>query len=381
MNILLITEYFPEKDNSDISGGVESRAYNIAKNLAKKHDITILTSWRKGLKRKEIFSGFKVLRVGPNHEYTNQAGFFSRINLASALVEEGIKQKNIDIIDSYNFTTYLPAYKIAKKLKKPVIATYHETWIGNWVKNKGIITGIPYELYERLLLFLNFDLYISVSNFTKDRLIKNRIKKEKIIVIPNGVDLKKLKRTDAKKEKQPTLCFIGRLVETKRVDILIRAIKQVKSTIPNIQCNIIGKGKELSKLKQLTSDLDLQENIHFLGFIEKNEDVMGILKSAHVFCHPSILEGFGIILLEAMALEVPYVCSDILPFREATQNGKGGFLFKSKDYKEMAEKIIVLLENKELYNEKREEEKQNIIQFDWELITNQIEKAYINLIE
>ena len=72
MNILLLTEYFPGSEKAEITGGVESRAFNIAKRLAKKHKIKIITSWQKGLKRKDNFLNFEVYRVGPNHEYSRK---------------------------------------------------------------------------------------------------------------------------------------------------------------------------------------------------------------------------------------------------------------------------------------------------------------------
>ncbi|MBA7591654.1 hypothetical protein ES708_33814 [subsurface metagenome] len=74
--------------------------------------------------------------------------------------------------------------------------------------------------------------------------------------------------------------------------ILIRAVSSVKNHIENIQCNIIGTGPELRKLEGLVQELDLKGNISFLGFIKRHEDVLKIIKKSHIFCFPSVVEGW-----------------------------------------------------------------------------------------
>ncbi|MEM3373703.1 MAG: glycosyltransferase family 4 protein [Candidatus Woesearchaeota archaeon] len=390
MNILILSEYFPETTSSDITGGVESRAFYLAKELSKKHSVYILTSWRNNLERKTEFKfidknkkikhSFLVYRVGDHHPYSNNAGFLSRLNFACALVNQAKSFKNIDIIDAYNFTTYLPGYKIARKLKKKIIATYHETWINEWIKNKGII-ALPYEVYERLILKLNFDAFISVSNFTKKRLIQNGVNEHKIKVISNGIDLEKfnlINKNQIKKEKRPTIIYVGRLIKTKKVDILIKSISLLKKEIPDIKLKIIGQGQELNNLKKLSSNLNLEKNISFLGFLKSHEEVLNEIKKSHVFCSPSNVEGFGIVLLEAIALKIPFVCTEIPPFIEIT-NKRGGLFFKPDNYLDLSKKLKQLLTDKILYKEKIKE-LDYIKDYDWEKIAKEVESFYKKVI-
>ncbi len=376
MNILILTEYFPASEKADITGGVEARAYNVAKRLSRKHNVKIISSWRKGLKRKEDFGKIKVYRVGPNHEYSHSAGYLSRSRFVKAAIKFGSKLKNIDIVDGYNFTTYLPAYRIAKKLGKKSIATYHETWIGKWLKNNGIITGIPYEIMERYLIKLKYDKIISVSDFTKKKLVEKGVKKNKIEVIPNGVDLSEFRKIKTEKENKKIICCINRLTKNKRVSDIIKAISLVKQEFPSIKLKIIGKGPEMKKLKKLVKILDLQKNTEFFGFVKKNEDVIKILKSSDIFCSASVVEGFGMVVVEAMAANIPYICSDIEPFKEITENGKGGLIFKQKDYLDLAKKITLLLKDKKLYSKKKKEEEKLVEKYDWNVIIKRIEKTY-----
>ncbi|MBN2368572.1 glycosyltransferase family 4 protein [Candidatus Woesearchaeota archaeon] len=374
MRVLLLTEYFPDSPNAEITGGVESRAFNIASRMAKKHDVTVLTSWREGLSRKSKFGKLKVLREGPHHGYSNYAGFISRIEFAIAAIKKGSKLR-ADIVDGYNWTTYLPAYFIGRAIKKPIVATYHETWTGEWIKNKGIVTGLPYEIYERILLRLNYDLVMPVSEFTRKRLAERGIDESKMTVVNNGVDIKKL---DSVKGKGAGVCYVGRLVKTKNVDVLIKAMSLVNKKYPDVRCRIIGQGPEMNRLKMMARDFGA--NVDFMGFMEKYEDVMKTVKSSSILCHPGTVEGFGMILLEAMALDIPYVCSDIEVFREITDNGNGGFLFKQIDHKDLAKKIIMLIKDKKLYSKKKAELKKTVRRYDWDPIVEKVEKAYLSLI-
>ncbi len=152
-----------------------------------------------------------------------------------------------------------------------------------------------------------------------------------------------------KKFKETTICCIARLSPNKRVGDLIQAVAVVKKQIPDVNCIVIGDGDEREKLQSMIENLQLSDSVKLLGRIDKNEDVWKKLKSSHIFCLPSALEGFGIVILEAMACGIPYVCSDIPPLKEVTNNGQGGLLFKVGDSKDLAEKMLSLLKDLKMF--------------------------------
>ena len=84
----------------------------------------------------------------------------------------------------------------------------------------------------------------------------------------------------------------------------------------------------------------------------------------------------SITIIESMASGVPFICSDIPPHKEITQNGKGGIIFESKNHQELAKQIIELLTNKELYTQKQEEGLNLAKNYDWSNLAKEIEKEY-----
>jgi len=370
MRIVYITEYFPYYGEGDITGGVESRCFNVARKLSKKHDVIIITSWKRGEERKHNIGNIKIYRVGKHHDYTNEGAVFSRLNFSIAAYKTAKRIKS-NITEGYNFISYLPAFYASKKTKSKSIATYHEVWLGEWIKNTGLITGILGSIWERWTLSRKWDKIISVSNFTAKRI------KKRTIIIPNGINIESYSKKETK-YKEPTICSISRLTPKKRVNDLIKAIAIVKKEIPNIKLIVVGKGDEITNLKNLANKLNLQNNIEFKGFVKEHKDVIKYLKKSHIFCLPSILEGFGIVLLEAMASKTPYVCSDIEVLREVTREGKGGFIFKNQNPNDLASKLLFLLKNKKIYKQKVEEGNNLVKEYDWKLIAKKIEGVYNN---
>ena len=372
MKITFISEYFPYPNEENITGGVESRCLNIAKRLSNNHKITVITSWREGEEKDYNFGKIKIKKVGKHHPYTNKGSILSRLNFAFAAYKES-KKIDSDIIEGYNFISYLPAFYSAKSKTKK-IATYHETWKGDWEKNKGFLVGFLGEIWESHVLSRNWDKIISVSNFTKERLQKY-VNKE-IEVIPNGINLSEYK--EYKKYPVPTICCISRLTNQKRILDLVMAIEKI-SKEKNIKCIIIGQGPDKEILEKYIKEKNLSDIIKLTGYIESHEKVREILSKSHIFCLPSVLEGFGIVLAESCAAKVPYICSDIPVLKEVTNNGVGGLMFKKENIEDLKEKINLLIENKEIYSKKVKECEELVKIYNWDKISKDVENIYNTL--
>ena len=111
----------------------------------------------------------------------------------------------------------------------------------------------------------------------------------------------------------------------------------------------------------LTRKLDLEEDVEFLGFLGKHDEVLKTFKASHLYVSASKLEGFGITVLEAMAANLPCLLSRIEPFEEITQ--KKAVFFDDKA--DLAKKAINLLKNEERYLNQVKRQNQIVKKYDW----------------
>ena len=373
MNICIVTEYFPHSENLDIKGGVEVCAFNEAQQLSKYNNITVLTSREDNEKPEFDIDNVHVICCGKKRDYVQKGSFTDRIKFMKDAYDTGKNLKDIDIVIGYNFITYPVALKIARKLNVPIVARYHDVWIGRWIENMGI-TGLFGEVIERYFLKQDIDLVLPVSDYTKDNL-KPYIPENKLKTVHNIVDFPKV---ESEPYTKPTIACVARLVEYKRVEDLIRAVHIVKETIPDIQCKIVGTGPLDEQLKNLSKELNLEDNVEFLGFVEKHEDVMKIVNSSRVFCLPSIVEGFGIVIIEALSLKTPFVAARIPPVVEASGQ-KGGLFFEPKNYVELSECLLKLFNDDELYHKLQTEGYEQSTNYSKEVIGNKLNKIFNEL--
>jgi glycosyltransferase involved in cell wall biosynthesis len=142
--------------------------------------------------------------------------------------------------------------------------------------------------------------------------------------------------------------FVGRLVEKKGCEYLIRAFAQVKQLVPDASLIIAGDGVLRGELSQLARQLGVRAQ--FRGALSSDE-VAQELHLARVFCLPSVTaangdaEGFGIVLLEAQASGVPVVTSAMGGASEGINEGVTGFAFRERDVDTLAARLVELLTN------------------------------------
>ena len=204
----------------------------------------------------------------------------------------------------------------------------------------------------------------------------------KIYVIPNGIDFDEIQKIEVEDRlKHPAILLMGTYSIKKGIDILLNTIPIIRKEIPNLYVYIAGKsGSNDDNLKQLAKELNIEENVNFLGFVS-GEEKYAYYKSADIYVHPSRYEPFGVVLLEAMACGKPIVASRVggIPF--VVEDGKTGLLFKSENVEELAEKVMLLLRNKELRVKMGKAGRVRAKLFTWERSAEMTVEVYKEVIE
>lgn len=341
-------------------GGVQSRTYFVAKHLEKHHHIEIL-QLSEG--RIEASAGSIPRRL--------------QFGVGTVLARPSRKP---DLIEASNVTTYLPAFLLAKRLRVPVIAWVPDVLGDDWLRYFPPLVALSGKILETIAFRLPWNHLIAMSKSTKEKLSHQGVDSQKITVVYGGVEYHKLRGLAVTKFPTPTICSIARLLPYKRLEDLIEATRIVKGEIPQIRCLIIGEGPEERSLKVHISSLKLDSSVKLRGNLP-HQNAMEILKRSHIFCLPSVVEGFGLVTVEAMAAGVPYVNARIAPTVEVTGNGKGGLLFEPNNPDDLAEKILTLLADGELYRSKQKEGQKLAKRYDWAIIARQTEEVYLKTME
>ncbi len=375
MKLLVFTEYFPTSED-DLAGGVEKRAFHLLSELAKKNDITVLCSHQQKQARFSTINGIRVMRVGPTLDYSNKGNILGRFLFAFTAMLTGLILPGIDAIEAFSYLLYPATCIVGLFRRKPVIITFHESWtFHEWISLKGWWTGLFGIACTSLANLIGFTRAIAVSGATRQRLIEQHIPARKIDVVYNGLDLAQMRAVKGT-PRELSVMTSARLIKSKRMDVLIKATAELRKEFPNISLTIHGDGDERKLLEQLIARLKLQKNVTITGRISKFLRVLQLRKKHKVFCLPSDVEGFGMVVVEALAEGIPVVCTDIPVLREVTCNGQGALLFKSGDSHDLARKLRMLFTDAKLYAQKQKEANACAAHYDWKIVARDAEKTY-----
>ncbi len=195
-----------------------------------------------------------------------------------------------------------------------------------WKKYLGSILGEVAYMVEYISSKLPNKI-VSVSDHTTLELKKVLGVENNVFTIPNAIDLSYIKNVTASEDVSDVI-FAGRLLPNKNVDLLLKSVKILKEKGQNLRVYIVGDGPELSSLKKLSDELDLNQEVKFFGFIESHSELYSLIKSSKVFVLPSNREGFGIVVIEANACGIPVITVDVEgnASKDLIVSGENGFV-------------------------------------------------------
>jgi glycosyltransferase involved in cell wall biosynthesis len=225
---------------------------------------------------------------------------------------------------------------------------------------------------NNLIFPLIFNAEVAVSDSIKkvlDRRILSKITNRKSYLIYNGIDENHFNSSTRKFDKitiparnanlYPLLGIIGRLSHQKGHKYLVQAIKLI-STKYKMHLVIVGSGSLENILRKQVAELELDDCIHFLG---SREDIYDVIHSLDVLVSASLWEGFPTVILEAMAIGIPVIATDVSGSRELINNYRTGIIVKPKDPIQLANAIEFMITNPIQMNTFVRNAKKNVKQY------------------
>jgi len=264
-----------------------------------------------------------------------------------------------------------------------VVTTFYGYDISTYVKQNG----------ERAYtsLFKRGDLFISICEDMRNRLIRLGCNKEKAVILRLGVDMDRFRCNRRKNDNGHIirLLSVGRLVEKKGFEYSIRAVAKIVRQYPRIEYKIIGDGHLKNDIVSLIQELNVAAYVKLLGWCTQDE-VETIMAESDIFLAPSVTardgdrEGTPTVLIEASARCLPVISTQHAGIPEVVQDGKSGFLVPEKDVSALTEKLQYLIENPVIWSELGQAGRRHVIEsYDKNKINDQLLKIYelVNSVE
>ncbi|MDE1857826.1 MAG: glycosyltransferase family 4 protein [Thaumarchaeota archaeon] len=349
LRILFITELFPDPDTGlGYWGGGERQFYEVASRAVKAgHRATVLTCRLPGQSTRSDVDGVDVRRTGISRDPKTGGVLKSPLRVAEYIAKTVAAAADIDC-DLVHCNAFYPVFagRAASELKGvPLVSTFHDVpSLRTWEELTGSrVWGGLGHLAVLASVMAAGGQVITVSEQARAKLAA--LGRGRAHVIPNGVDASLLDAAKTRKSPGQVL-FVGRLVKYKMVDVLVRALGRVRRERPEANLVIVGDGPERGALEALAGAV-APGGVEFKGTLASNREVAQLYKESSVFVLPSVAEGEGIVLKEAMAASLPVIAaraegSGVLGL---VKDGVNGFLVPPDDHDQLAGAILRVLKD------------------------------------
>ncbi|MCX5711585.1 MAG: glycosyltransferase family 4 protein [Candidatus Omnitrophica bacterium] len=325
MNILYLTTHLN-------TGGITSYLLSLCRAMKSKgHNVYLASSGGDCLLKFEQ-EGVKFVPIS----IKTKAEISPKILISLRQLALLIKQENIQIVHSNTRVTQVLAELLRRFYSVKHISTCH---------------GFFRMKLSRRLFSCWGDKVVAISSQVRDHLVNDLgVPANKIAIVHNGIDIDKFRVKGqglSDKEKQamglgggPVIGIIARLSDVKGHIYLIQAMKTVLEKFPAATLLIVGEGKERGRLIQLASSLGIEKQVIFISSVSDTRHILSVLD---VFVMPSLHEGLGLALMEAMAFGLPVIGSKVGGILSLIEDGKSGILVESRDVVGLSVALIKVL--------------------------------------
>ncbi len=384
MKILIYSYNFLPKNR----GGMEKFIFSLVQRLKKNHEISLLLPKRHNI----CISGIKIYHICeifPNYNRDDSSRlkllfkdiikFLSNIISTSIVLPRVLKKNKIQIVIVFQPSIYSTLVNFIGLLfkKKTCISLRGIEGDVNFFYQLSMDSTF---LFSRAVIINSknlFDRYLKTTYLPK-ALFSNK----KVHYLPNGVngDYWKPDKTD-EISKESDLVFVGNLtdksqIKNKGIKFLYEAIKILRENNNlNLKVVIIGQ-TNMYLLKKIIAH-DIENYFDFYGFVENYRTIKSKLQKSRIFVLPSVSEGMPNSLMEAMALEMPCIASNVGGVPELIENNVDGLIFEPKNSRQFADLIRLLLEDENLQKKLGINARKKMVnKFNWNQIIKKLEILY-----
>lgn len=335
-------------------GGAEVYVEEMAKRwVADGHSVTIFCGNDGKSPRHETRDGIRIVRRG---------GFYLVYAWAFVYYFARFRGKYDVILDCENgIPFFTPLY-----VQEPIVCLLHH------VHQEVFYRFLPRPLawfagfLERVLMPFVYRKtpFVTVSRSSREDMERLGIGKAGITVVHPGVSLEFFAK--GTKHRRPSILYLGRLKEYKSVDVLLSAFRKVIGEHPEAELVIAGDGDDEKRLKRIAyEELRLgSDRVKFVGHVSE-EEKRSLLQRAWMLVNPSMMEGWGIVAIEANACGTPVVASNVPGLRDSVKNPHSGFLVPYGDVDAFAERMLDIIRDRNLRKQLSIGAREWAEEFDW----------------
>lgn len=374
--VIFCANYYPP----NFIGGAEIIAHNQAITLARDTALNVAAvsldvtgKFRPSTNYLEFTDGIPVVRISVSEKNFDNNGINFFDKQFNSIFDEICALVKPKVVHCHNIIGMsLGIVDIAKKHRAKVCITLHDNWgicykntllnrngnlcgdVFSCEKCKKAFTangmylpiGVRKEYFRRT--FEKIDEYISPSQYLANTYIRAGFNYHKMNVLRNGIEFSRFAKIKKIPSDKLRITFIGYFGKHKGVELLIKAVGLLADK--NIEIELVGFGDQYEEYKKIAAECGILHQLRFWGKLP-NELITNVYAETDIYCLPSIWpENQPVSITEAMACGIPVIASDLGGSAELVNNGKTGFLFKALDYKDLASKIKLFLNNRNLIN-------------------------------
>lgn len=266
---------------------------------------------------------------------------------------EQLRHDHYDLIHVQTpFIAHYLGLKLARQLRLPVIETYHtyfEEYLYNyipWLPRAALRLGA--RIFSRTQC--NSVSHVIVPSAPIEQALRGYGIVTPMTIVPTGLELEKFSEGDGQRFRarynipmnRPMALYVGRMVHEKNIRFLLQAMHRAITEMPGLLFVMAGEGPAEAWARRWVELNGLQDNIHFVGYLQRETTLLDCYRAADVFVFASRTETQGLVLLEAMAFGTPVVSTAVLGTKTVLSHGHGALIAK-EEVEDFSDKVLRLL--------------------------------------